>query len=127
MLTNKRLTLIVSAFQGRETLAVNHANTEDLRHYLAIATSGDIIPSIGHYKGDTEKSFVVHLNDTIEAFNIYRHVIDHYNQECVVFASYEDAAIALWYDESAVKIGTHFIRGTGLGYTTVNGEDWIAA
>lgn len=128
MLTHKRYTIILSAWQAAAPLSVNLENTDNFKRYVKYVLELDALEAVGHYKGGCEISFVIHSDDDADIEHLKNHVCNGYRQECVLIRNNLDKEVNLFFadDSPALPIGTHFTpgKGDGANYTRLSHGDY---
>lgn len=128
MLTNKRYTIILSAFRDSAPLPHNMNNSIALARYLEDILRVEHHIADGHYHGSEEVSFVVHTNSSRIISIIKAYAFEAHHQDAVVISYNDRAKIDLVFADDSVPLplGTKFAkgRGDGLSYTTIDGVDW---
>lgn len=137
MITNKKYTVIVSAWQTSETLENNLIASDELKCYLQHVLKLEPLQAIGFYEKKSEVSFVVHTNQIHTVQHIGGHIYQHYSQICMLVNFNALAAVELHYLSATTlrveRIGTHFETFGGThqnhvekpdNYTILNGQYW---
>lgn len=130
LVTDRKFTVMLSAYQAQCSELDNLVNTELLHHYIEHDLHCHPIRAVGVYHGDTEQSFVIHTNSSNVVSQLKRHVLDEYNQECVLVSNNRKHEVLLHnQDATAQYIGERFTRhySTPKGansYTIINGKDY---
>ena len=133
MITNKKYTVIVSAWQGTETLENNLVESDNLRCYIQHVLKLKPLQAVGCYNGKSELSFVVHTNRIEVAQGLINHVNTVHFQECGLLSDNAAAKIELIAINGRTSIGARFayFSSTALlqakkpdNYTILNGTYW---
>jgi len=136
MITTKKYTVIVSAWQTSETLENNLIASDEIQCYLKNIIKVGPAQAIGFYDGISELSFIVHTDHLHIVQAIAHHASRIYNQKCILVRHGPHNTIALWYLGARIKveiIGNRFEQfGTGAqyqvnkpsAYTILNGTYW---
>mgnify|MGYP003671507689 CR=1 FL=1 len=113
MNTNKKYTIILSAFTSANTYSQNLAATDALQDYLTNSLYLEVSPATGHYEGHNELSFVIHTDDTLTVQYLSLYACTHLKQECVLISYNGAARITLQSHEigkhTETVIGSHFV------------------
>ncbi len=137
MITIKKYTVIISAWQDSETLEDNLIASDNLRCYIQHVLKLEPLQAIGFYKGKSELSFVVHTNRIEVAQGLIQHVSSVHFQECGLISFNALAAIELHYYSKFTlrveRVGTRFEEFGSVAlieakkpdnYTILNGTYW---
>lgn len=133
MITNKKYTVIVSAWQGMETLENNLVESDNLRCYIQHVLKLEPLQAIGFFDGKSELSFVVHTNRLEVAQGLINHVNTVLFQECGLLSDNAAAKIELIAISGRMDIGTQFETFGSVAllqakkpnsYTILNGTYW---
>lgn len=128
--TNRKYTVIVSAFQESNTAEDNYIATEQLYHFIENAHCHlHAIRAIGAYKGGSELSFVVHTDDMANVAEIRRNAFLVNNQEAILVRHNYKHEVKLHCNDGVnLMIGSHFIKckrkPVDMSYTVLNGKDY---
>lgn len=127
--TDKKYTVIFSAYQDMCTPLENMVNSARLEQFVRHNCHLNPIPAVGVYNGGCEQSFVVHTNSSNSVSHVKRHVLIAFNQECVLISNNRTHSIKLHNgDGSNTPIGKRFTHShstpSGDNYTVLNGNDY---
>lgn len=128
--TDKKYTVILSAYQDISTPLQNMVDTDRLHYFIEHNCHLHAIRAVGVYKGGSEQSFVIHTNSSNSVSNIKRHVLIAYSQECVLISNNRKHDIKLHGgDGNNTDIGKRFIHSHTApkrtdNYTVLNGTDY---
>ena len=128
--TDKKFTIILSAYQDSNTVVQNLIDTCKLRAYIEHELHAHHIRAIGVYKGGQEQSFVVHTNSNKVVYACRKQAYDVHNQECVLIRNNRKHEIKLHgSDANNTLIGEHFMVRSSApsgcdNYTILNGKDY---
>jgi len=133
MITIKKYTVIISAWQKSETLENNLIESDNLRCYIQHVLKLEPLQAIGFYNGKSELSFVVHTNRIEVAQGIINHVNTVHFQECGLLSDNAAAKIELIAIHGRTSIGKRFEEFGSVAlieakkpdnYTILNGTYW---
>lgn len=130
LVTDRKFTVMLSAYQDSNSELVNLIHTELMHHYIEHDLHVHAIRAVGVYHGGTEQSFVVHTNSSNVVTQLKRYALHEYNQECVLVSNNRKHVIALHNSDATTQyIGERFTRhySTPKGansYTILNGKDY---
>lgn len=130
LLTDKKYTVILSAYQSTNSDLQNLLDTERLHDRLEHEYHVHAIRAVGVYHGGSEQSFVVHTNSSNTMSNIKRLALNAYHQECVLVSNNRKHDIQLHnQDATTDHIGHQFKHEHKLpkstdNYTVLNGSDY---
>lgn len=102
MLNTIKNVVFISAFTGNDDLE-NRLSTRELKVSLS-ALGANFTPVKGKYKGKTEDSFMVHLEDNIDVKTLLGLGL-HFNQECIMWIGDKQQAYLLGF-ENGMKYTT---------------------
>ena len=128
--TDKKWTIILSAYQPTNTPLQNMLDTERMFDSLEHRYHVHAIRAIGMYKNSLEYSFVVHTNSTNQMAEIRRLALNAYHQECVLVRHNRKHEIKLHhFNGENTLIGKNFHQSSGelknvYNYTILNGTDF---
>jgi len=127
MNTDKKFTIILSAYQAGGSLEASMLNTELLAQQLD--TLAEYSRAVGVYMGEPEQSFVVTTNSSSKLAQIKRLAFDEYKQECVLVRQNHKREISIVYPDKSEMIGKHFNLSLtqpkqSYSYTVVAGTDY---
>ena len=130
MKTDKKFTVILSAYTEANSQIQNLIDSEALYNKLANLQGGFVNPirAVGVYAGKPEQSFVIHTS----AHTILEQVkflAFEYNQECVLVSKNRDNHISLHYPtgKSPMHLGERFASAcidSLMPITVVDGVAW---
>lgn len=133
MNTNKKYTVILSAWSADAANHINIINTDYLKKYLEYVLYLNIEEAKGCYKGGSEISFVIHTNQLHTVQHLVNYASAVFNQECVLVSNNAEANVSLHYQSKFTHrvecIGALFVpnKGDGENYTLLNGQAWSVA
>lgn len=126
--TDKKFTVILSAYDGAKSSLKNLIATDDMA--VLLATNGDFeaLRAVGVFQGTSEQTFVIHTNSSNTVEEVKRLAWD-FNQQCVLVSNNRNKVIRLYYSDSAPEqIGERFslvaTHAKCENYTILNGEKW---
>lgn len=127
--TDKKYTLILSAYQATNTDLQNMLDTERMYDALTHRYHVHAIRAIGVYNGDQEQSFVIHTNSANTMAEVRRLALNAYNQECILVRHNRKHEIKLHnFNCDNTLIGTRFelsdSKHAGQNFTVLNGKDY---
>lgn len=111
--TDKKYTIIVSAYQANNTLLQNMVATMRLHKFIEVYCHCHAIPAVGVYHGDAEQSFVVHTNSSNTMAQIRRAAFEVDNQECILISNNRKQDIQLHYPLVTKHVGHYFRMSEG--------------
>ena len=106
MNTNKKFTVILSAFHGTDALT-NYVATEKLARFLNVLGI-DYSRAVGVYEGNPELSFAIHTSRSSVVRLLTTHALHELKQECILVSNNQRRNIKLVYAGNNIQIGTHF-------------------
>lgn len=128
--TDRKFTVMLSAYQSSNSELENLIDTEKLHHFIEHHCHVHAIRIVGVYHGGAEQSFVVHTNSTNTLHQLKIHALEVHNQECVLISNNRKREIKL-HDSDGVNvlIGTHFAQHHSApkganSYSILNGRDY---
>ena len=125
MKTDKKYTLVVSAYQHGNTPLQNMLDTQVLHYFLAHDCHVHAIPAVNVRDGEPVQAFVVHTNSSNTMVQIRRHAFDVNNQPCVLMRNNRKHDVQLHHIDTCRHIGHDFCKTTPAhNYTTLNGKDF---
>ena len=130
LITDKKYTLILSAYRDDNSNLYNLILTERMFHFLEHECHVHAIRAIGCYRSTVEQSFVVHTNSANVMAQIRRYAFDECNQECILVSHNRHHDIKLHnQDGTNSLIGkrfnhTNYVPRTTYDYTILNGADY---
>ncbi len=127
--TDRKYTIILSAYQSDHTSLQNLLVTEQLHYVLEHDMHVNPIRAIGVYNGEAEQSFVVHTNSCQVMGQIRKLGVETLNQECVVVSHNRRHEIKLHGEIVNTLIGSKFTHSRKApkgvpSYTILNGVDY---
>lgn len=127
--TNKKLTVILSAYQASNTPLQNLIDSEALYAFIEHEVHSHAIRAVGIYKGGHEQSFVIHTNSSSKMVLCRRYSFDVCHQECILVRNNRKHEIKLHgSDGFNTLIGEHFSQLPTApkqdDYTILNGKDF---
>lgn len=113
MNTNKKFTIILSAFDNRACNAANYRAHIALLAYITARTD-DVHQAMGMYKGEVELSYVVNTNSSNIVSQLREHAWYRCNQQCVLVSNNRKNEIGLYHSdwEQNDTIGSRFVPHT---------------
>ncbi len=87
LLTDKKYTVILSAYLASNTALTNLLFTERMKDRLLHEYHVNPLRAVGVYKGDSEHSFVVHTNSSHTVGDIKRLALECYGQDSVLVSN----------------------------------------
>lgn len=128
--TDKKFTIILSAYQTGNTIVQDLIATCKLRSYIEHELHAHPVRGIGVYKGGQEQSFIVHTNSSSVVYALRRYAYDVDHQECVLISNNRKHEIKLhgWKGFNKL-IGVRFVQHDKVArgcenYTILNGTDF---
>lgn len=132
--TDKKYTVILSAYLDSNTALTNLLLTERMKDRLLHEYHVNPIRAVGVYQGDSEQSFVVHTNSSRVVGEIKRLGLECYHQDSVLVSNNRKHDIQLhMHDCTTQHIGHTFKCYTGVpkecqAYTVLKGCDyWVVS
>jgi len=132
LITDKKYTVMLSAYQSTNTHLQNLMDSEMLAYYIEHDWHCHAIRAVGVYNGAAEQSFVVHTNSSNVMGELKRFALGLMNQECVLVSNNRKHDIQLHNsDATTTHIGHAFRCYTGVpkgckNYTVLRGCDyWV--
>ena len=130
LISDKKYTVILSAYQTSNTQLQNLIDTELLRHQLESELHVHPIRATGVYKGEGEQSFVVHTNSHNQAYEVRAIGLHTFKQESVLISNNRRHEVKLHnaggfntvIGERFISAG-HALKGHD-NYTVLNGTDF---
>jgi len=130
LITDKKYTVMLSAYQATNTDLQNLIDTEALSYYIEHELYSHAIRAVGVYHGTATQSFVVHTNSSHVMSKLKRHGLEMFNQECVLVSNNRKHDIQLHNaDATTSHIGHNFrlshkpSKGA-TSYTILNASDY---
>lgn len=130
LISDKKYTVILSAYQADNTPLENLIATELMRHQLENEVHVHAIRGIGVYHGASEQTFVIHTNSHNQAYEVRTLGLHQHNQECVLMSNNRKHVIKLHNtDGYNTVIGERFMQTNKPpqgynSYTILNGTDY---
>lgn len=132
MNTDKKYTIIVSAFRECYSDLDNFLATEKLASWIIERAHVDYERAVGVYKGAAELSFVIHTNSSNVVSNIRTHCTYELGQDCVLVSNNRQGMVELHNSlqgAGVIKIGKRFVKYNrppmnAQAYTVLNGTDY---
>ena len=87
LITDRKYTVMCSAYQAGHSDLTNLINTELLAQYIEHDLHCHAIRAVSVYHGGAEQSFIVHTNSSHTMSQLRRYALDMYKQECVLVSN----------------------------------------
>jgi len=130
LLTDKKYTVMLSAYQDSNTDLQNLIDSEALAFYIEHELHAHAIRAIGVYHGKAELSFVVHTNSSHIMSKLKRHGLEVFNQECVLVSNNRKHDIQLHNSDATTSHIGHGFKMQfkapkgATAYTILNASDY---
>ena len=130
LLTDKKYTVMLSAFQANLSLEANLIASARLSDRLHNEYHVNPVECIGVYHGTSEVSFYIHTNSSHTTSEIKRLGLEVYNQECVLVSNNRKHDIQLHNDDATTTHIGHTFKQShkpskgATCYTILNGCDY---
>lgn len=130
LLTDKKYTVMLSAYQSTNTDLQNLIDTERLFSYIEHYMHVHAIRAVGVYHGGAEQSFIVHTNSSQVVSQLKLHALNEHEQECILVSNNRKHDIQLHNsDANTTHIGhgfkmTYKAPKGATSYTILNGTDY---
>lgn len=128
--TDKKYTVMLSAYQSNATELTNLINSARLHDRLEQHYHVHAIPAVGVYHGSAEQSFIIHTNSSHVMSDIKRLGLEVYNQECVLVSNNRKHDIQLHNSDATTSHIGHGFKCQdkapkgATSYTVLNGCDY---
>lgn len=128
--TDRKYTVILSAYTTGSTALDNMIATEQLHNELAHDVHVNPIRAVGVWQGVAEQAFVVHTNSSQVMGRIKRLGLEVYGQSCVLVINNRKHDVEQhWEDATTIHLGQRFkchdsVPKGGDFYTVLNGTDY---
>ncbi len=129
--TDKKFTIIFSAYQANLSAFENMCNTAKLAAMLDNLIHVDYISAVGVYKEHAEQAFVVHTNCASRLTLIREACTNEFKQECILVRHNRTKEVVLRHESAKVShIGHSFKLSKNpdmlkaISYTVLNGTDF---
>lgn len=130
LITDKKYTVMLSAYQDDNDLLVNLINTEVMRWHIEHAIHAHPIRAVSVYHGCVEQSFIIHTNSSNVVTELKQYALDVFNQECVLVSNNRRHDVQLHNSNATTThIGhvfklAHKAPKNAVSYTILNGCDY---
>lgn len=127
--TDRKYTVMLSAYCTVNSELLNLLNTERLADYIEHTLHLHAIRAVGVYHGQAEQSFVIHTNSHNSVTSLKRYALYELSQECVLVSNNRKHDITLHNtDATTTHIGHKFkcqdkVSKGATSYTVLNGKD----
>ncbi len=130
LVTDKKYTVILSAYQAANSELDNLRDSQILHRFIEVYCHCHAINAVGVYNGSAELSFVIHTNSSNTVHQLKRSAFEVNNQECVLISNNRKHDIQLHFADAVTShIGTKFVHNDkapkqATSYTILNGYDY---
>ncbi len=130
LVTDKKFTVMLSAYQASNSDIQNLIDTELMHNFIEHDIHVHAIRGVGVYHGGAEQSFIIHTNSSQVVTQLKRLGLEVHNQECVLVSNNRKHEIKLHNsDANNTWIGERFTRHYSApkganSYTILNGKDY---
>ena len=126
MKTDKKYTMVVSAYQAGNTLLENMVATQALHHFLERTCHVHAVHVISVHRDIPAQAFLVHTNSSNIMGQIRRAAFERDSQECLLIRNNRKHDIQLHYLDTCKHIGKDFSRAerAAHSYIILNGTDY---
>ena len=130
LLTDKKYTVMLSAYQAGNSELTNLLNTERMQDRLEHHYHVHAIRAVGVYNGGAEQSFIIHTNSSHTMSDIKRLGLEVYKQECVLVSNNRKHDIQLHNSDATTSHIGHGFKCQdkapkgATSYTVLNGCDY---
>ena len=128
--TDRKYTVMLSAYQPNSTELDNLVRTELAAHYIEHDIHCHAIRAVGVYKGGAEVSFIIHTNSSHTVTQLKRFGLHHLQQECVLVSNNRKHDIQLHNSDATTSHIGHGFKCQdkapkgATSYTVLNGCDY---
>jgi hypothetical protein len=130
LLTDKKYTVMLSAYQGDCDELDNLLRTEIAAQYIERNLHLHPIRAVGVYHGNAELSFIIHTNSSQKMTELKRYALNECNQECVLVSNNRKHDIQLHNSDATTSHIGHGFKCQdkapkgATSYTVLNGCDY---